>query len=271
MPLRNTHIFTPGLDRMVRQNGEIVIWTPASTCPCRIDRANPDPACLMCGGYGAFWDDTATDANGVPLKRPIHASVADVKLTRHLFSAGQIEQGDLILSTDTAGMPMLTIYDRIEFTTRMGEPWEGENAVVTPAGTTVLAYAPVIVEQVTSGDAAVGAASVVHYHCAHLPLGANPATLPANTDCYWQPGVKHLTWLADKGPIAGGYVALRYRARIEWIVYQTPRPRFQRGTDLTALVAMKMKHKLLGAMRDLSAGPDEPQPADLRQRARLAY
>lgn len=262
MPLRNTRIYTPGLDRMVRANGETVVWTPASTCPCRIDRANGDPACLLCGGFGAFWDDNAVDARGVRLKRPIHATVADVQLSRTVFAEGQIEEGDLILSTDYAGMPMPTIYDKFEFTTRMGEPWEGENAIVTAAGRSVLSYAPVIVQQVATGSPTVGLASMRYFPCYHLAAGADPATLPANAACYWQMGVRHLTWLAGKGPAAGEYVALRYTARLEWIVYKTPKPRFARGTDLTSLIALKMKHRLMGKMRDLTVGPEEPKPVD---------
>jgi hypothetical protein len=265
MPLRNTHIYTPGLDRMVRANGEHVVWTPASTCPCRLNRANPDPACLMCGGFGAFWDDADNR------RRPILATVADLKLTRQVIDAAQLEKGTLILSTDYAAMPMITVNDRIEFTTRMGEPWEGENAVVTTDGRSVLSYTPVIVESVLTGNPLVGASSVVRYPCYHLATGADPATLPADAACYWQPGVRHLTWLTGKGPAAGSYVALRYRARLEWVAYQTPTPRFSRGTDLTPLVALLLKHRLLARMRDLSAGAEEQPPIDRKRKKQLAW
>jgi hypothetical protein len=166
--------------------------------------------------------------------------------------------------------PMLTVYDRIEFTNVLGEPFEPET-VERAGDRCVLSYAPMVVEEVLIGNPDVGPASVVRYNCYWLEEGSLPASLPPDADCYFRWGVRRITWMPGRGPKEGEYVSIRYRARMEWIVYKTPDPRFVRGTNLSEAVALQLKHRLLARMRDLDAGREEPKPPDRKRIQRNAW
>jgi hypothetical protein len=227
MPFDNTSgVNINAQNEFIRKHGEWIHYFIGMKCTCNssvlttgsnlYDPNRSNITCAACKGLGWVWQDGGE----------ILGVIDNILQHKDLLIAGIAAPGDLVFSPDLRYT--LADYDKIQLTWVEGIPFEGE-LIARGSGTTdTTLYGVMSVSQCIVVNPTTGA---ITKYVSGIDFNFNQ-TIPTNS----------ITWVPTKGPSVGTVYSLKYQALVDWIVFTTPQPRRERGTNLGQRVIMRKKH-----------------------------
>lgn len=185
------------------------------SCSATQDASRADPNCRACKGTG-FWYDAAKRIQGL---------VTGLSSQRMLLESGIAIPGDLIFSSEMLSSDVITDYDKIVLSWD-GAPHEGDLLKRGEDDTDFLIYSATDIRSVTRTDPDTGIIT----------------TYVAGTDYSHTSGSDVITWLSPTRPPTDAVYSVKYLAIFEWLCFQPPAQRYERGTPLGNRVLLRKKH-----------------------------
>lgn len=203
------------------RHGDFVDWYGGHKCSCSDsqDASRANPNCRSCKGTG-FWYDAAKRIQGL---------VTGLSSQRMLLESGIAIPGDLIFSSEMLTMDVITDYDKIVLSWD-GAPHEGDLLKRGQADSDFLIYNATDITSVTRVDQETGTIT------AYI----------SGTEYSHASGSDVITWLTPTRPPTGAVYSVKYLAIFEWLCFQPPAQRYERGTPLGNRVLLRKKHMVSG-------------------------
>ena len=215
-----SRLYQRDLLRFFRDHAETVQWYRGAVCPCRSSPASsPNTTCAACGGLGWWYPADPT---------PLRVVMTQVTQRQNLLAEGLELRGDDLIADFAPGAPLVAWGDLLWPQWRQGEPYEGQTLVRGTGTTDALFYGATTVSFCGSVDLTTGAATVYTEGVDFSVSG------------------KTVTWLGTANqPAAGSLYTIRYNAQFEWVVFDPPQVRVERGTSLGPKAILRKRHLVL--------------------------
>jgi hypothetical protein len=214
-------ISIPQHRRLIERHGEWVDHYRGQLCPCADDRdpSRSDPTCKVCHGQGIFWRDQGT------LQGIITGMHAD-RSGRFWLQNGVALPEDMLFSQDPLARRQAADFDLIVPRWTKGFPFQGELLVRGQDDRLFYRATNGVLGTVLEVDAASGA--IVEY--------------APGTDYTVDPDWQTLHWVPGRGPVEGTQYSVKYHARYEFVCFNPPAQRFERGVDIGQRALLRKRH-----------------------------
>jgi hypothetical protein len=209
-------------DGLISNRGQVIIHELGISCTCRLDGGVISP---VRGGVSTFY--CAGCENGILYRRPrqIMGLVSGTSSNRQLIETGFINPGDCVLSVSPNLEDPPSDFDKITFT------WDenvGDGQVIVRG------------EGLDRNTALLDNEDLLHYQASKSLYceDEDGKEYFEGADFYFEG--KKIVWLNP--PIIRKKYTIKYKAYLEWLIFDSPMTRRDRDTDLGYRIVLRKKH-----------------------------
>jgi hypothetical protein len=207
-------------NRLFDNKGDYVDYFPGRKCSCstNLDANRANANCRVCKGLGYFYKAS----------QRILGIVTAITTQRQLMASSMAIPGDLVFSQRQMEPVPMTDFDKLVLSWD-GAPYDGDILTRGNGPTDLLVYNATDITDLYQSD----------------PITGLVASYVATTDYTFVTGSDTITWASGRGPAVGSSYGVKYNAIIEWLCFNSPGQRYERGTPLGNRVFLRRKDLFL--------------------------